>query len=795
MRRSSSARVLLGGSAIAALASAAFAQSPATDAIQVSATGTANNANAVERVLVTARRREEDAQMVPVSLSVIDMDTLDKTSTYNIQQLTQLAPSLNYTSPNPRNTALTIRGLGSSVVAIAQANDGLEQGVGFYVDQVYHGRPATAAFDFVDLERVEVLRGPQGTLFGKNTTAGAINITTRAPTFEREIIGEVTGGTIGFFQAKAALSGAVINDVLAARVSVAYTKRDGVIENVTTGEHVNTVNNIAARGQLLYRPNEDFRFTLSTDYSAFDSNCCTQVFVRVAPTLKPPAQQYSTLAAGKNYAPASFDPYERKTDIDANLAVDTSEGGVSGTSEWNLGPITLTSVSAWRWWNWDAANDRDYTSLIIQTVQHIPSRQIQYSQEFRIASNGVNTVDYVAGVYWFQQTVKGHPFTEYGPDAAYWFLGPPPTIPSNLLEGYGTEGHTNFKSDSYAAFGEIVWHITDLLSLSPGLRYTYEEKHGTFESQVYGGVATTDPFLIARKLSILRPQSYEASVSDGSASGRVSLSYQLNPGFMAYGSYAQGYKSGGINMSGLPLNPSNLPALSTAVVEPERNTTYEVGVKTRLLQDRLLLNVDAFRTTVRDFQANVVDSAPGALRGYLANIDKVRVTGVELDSLFVPNENLSGHFSVTWMDGKYVSYADGPCPIERIGTSTTMCDLSGRPLTALPKWALSAGGEYVHDAGFIGLDGQVYFGVEAGYRSKTSGDPSASAYTVIDGYTIVNLAVGFRQAGSWEIFVWVKNLFDENYIQNLTVQAGNSGLIVGTPNDPRTIGMTLRAQY
>ena len=139
------------------------------------------NRPVVETVIVTARRREEDPQRVPISLSVIPMETLERTRTYNINQLTLLQPSVNYTSPNPRNTALTIRGLGSSVVAIAQANDGLEPGVGFYVDQVYHGRPATAAFDFVDVERVEVLRGPQGTLFGKNTTAGAISITTREP--------------------------------------------------------------------------------------------------------------------------------------------------------------------------------------------------------------------------------------------------------------------------------------------------------------------------------------------------------------------------------------------------------------------------------------------------------------------------------------------------------------------------------------------------------------------------------------------------------------------------------------
>jgi iron complex outermembrane receptor protein len=331
--------------------------------------------------------------------------------------------------------------------------------------------------------------------------------------------------------------------------------------------------------------------------------------------------------------------------------------------------------------------------------------------------------------------------------------------------------------------------------VSGGIRYTYEDKDGSYATSVSGGLQTTNQTLINAQLSILRPQSYEASVSDGSASGRVTLSYQMNPAFMAYGSYAQGYKSGGINMSGLPLNPSNLPALSLAVVEPEHNTTYEVGLKTSFFDDRLLFNIDAFRTSVRDFQANVVDSAPGALRGYLANIDKVRVVGVELDSAFVLNENLSGHFNATWMDAKYVSYEDGPCPIERIGTATTVCDLSGRPLTATPKWAVSGGAEYVHDSGFIGLDGQLFLGAEVSYRSKTSGDPSASAYTVIDGYTIVNMAAGFRQAGPWEVFVWVKNLFDEEHLSNVTVQAGNSGLIIGTPGDERTIGVTVRARY
>src|SRR5215831_14615722 len=208
-------RALAATAATAALASPAFAQTNAVTDVtpdlaliaaveagtQVAAAGATSNQPEIERVLITARRREEDAQDVPVSASVVTGVTLNKFSTFNIQQLTQLVPSLNYTSPNPRNTAYTIRGLGSSVVAVSQANDGLEPGVGFYVDQVYHARPATAAFDFSDIDQVEVLRGPQGTVFGKNTTAGAIHITTRLPSFDFAAQEEGSLGGYDFVQA------------------------------------------------------------------------------------------------------------------------------------------------------------------------------------------------------------------------------------------------------------------------------------------------------------------------------------------------------------------------------------------------------------------------------------------------------------------------------------------------------------------------------------------------------------------------------------------------------------------
>jgi iron complex outermembrane receptor protein len=749
----------------------------------------------VESVVVTARLRKEDAQSVPISMSVLSGDKLDLTNTFNLSQLTQMVPSTNFVSPNPRNTALTIRGLGSSVVAVSQANDGLEPGVGFYIDQVYHARPATAAFDLLDLERVEVLRGPQGTLFGKNTTAGAINITTRAPSFDREVRAEITGGNFGFIQSKFSATGGLVADQLAGRVSLVTNNRDGVLDNVNTGEELNDVNNLAARGQLLYHPRQDFSLRLSTDYSAIDTDCCTQVFFGVGKTLRPENRQYPALAAGQNYRPPSFDPYDRLTDIDSDLKVQTHEGGVAAIADWDLETVRLSSISAWRYWSWNAANDRDYIGLPIQTVQGIPSRQDQYSQELRIASSGRQAIEYTGGFYFFSQVITGNPQTGYGPLAAYWLLGDAPAVPANLLDGYRTDGHTRFASTSYALFGEAVWHALERLDVTGGFRYTLEDKEGKFNSQVSGGLITSDADLIKKRLSILRPQSYRADVTDGSASGRVVLSWHWNDKLMSYGSWALGQKSGGINMSGLPLTADNQPALTTAAIKPEEVITVEVGIKSRWFDDRLLVNFDVFHTDVYDFQANVVDTGPGALRGYLANVKKVRVQGAELDASLALTTNWRATFASAWTDSEYSSYRNAPCPLERIGGTSTVCDLSGRPLSNTPRWVFSGGTEYSHPMQIADVFGEAYARADFTVRSQVYGDPTNSRYTVIDGYGLLNVVAGFRPHGPWDVSLWVRNLLNDDYMQNLTVQAGNSGLIVGTPSDPRTYGITLRARF
>lgn len=746
-------------------------------------------------IVVTARRRAEDPQKIPGSLSVVDGSLLDRSYTVNTQQLAQLVPALNYSSANPRNTAFTIRGLGSSVVAVSQANDGLEPGVGFYVDQVYHARPATAAFDFSDIQQIEVLRGPQGTLFGKNSTAGAINVTTRAPSFEPGGSFEISGGNYRFVQAKASVTGP-LSDTIAFRVSAVSTRRDGVIDNVRTGAKENAIGNQAVRGQLLFKPNDAFQFRLSADFTNFQSECCTQVYYRVAPTLKAAARRYAALAAnlpGGPYVPPSLNPYDRVTDIDANLGVDTNEGGVAGIADWNLGPATLTSVTAWRFWNWDADNDRDYTGIPIQTSQHIPSRQDQYSQELRIASNGEHPFTYVGGLYFFRQRVIGRPVSIYGPLATYWLLGgPSAALPANLLDGYGTDGRTDFQSNSYAVFGEVNWRPLRGLTLTGGLRYTYEDKKGYYSTFVSGGPTGLTPAQINSQLSILRGQKYSAKVDDGALTGRANIAYDFTDNVLGYVSFARGAKSGGINMSGLPLDNNNQPALGTAVIRPEQNTSYEAGLKLRAFGRRLTVNVDGYYTRVTDFQANVTDTrAAVALRTYLANIPRVTVNGFEADATAQVTERIALRAGVAYADGDYASYPSAPCPIERIGSGTAMCDLTGKALPNLPKWSVTAGTDMVQPVGRIG---DVVFHADLVAHTKQFGDPTDSAYTVIGGYTVVNGSIGYRSPHGWEIAVFARNLFDRDYIQNVTVQAGNSGLILATPSDPRTFGLTLRVK-
>jgi iron complex outermembrane receptor protein len=353
-------------------------------------------------LIVTARRREESVQNVPIAVAAITGATLAATGSNSVGRLTQLQPSLQFYSTNPRNSAANIRGFGAP---FGLTNDGIEQGVGIYVDQVYYSRIAAATFDFIDVDRIEVLRGPQGTLYGKNTTAGAINITTAKPSFEWEGRAELSLGNLDYIQSKGSISGP-LSDTVAIRLGVASSDRRGTIYNVPSREWQNELNNIGVRGSLLWRATDRLDVTLSADINLQNPNCCVQIPARVGTTQRPANRQFPALTAAFDYAPPSLNAFDRLTDIDVGLRARQELGGVSLLAEWDLGPGTLTSVTAFRYWDWKPSNDRDFIGLPITTVSANPSQQRQYTQELRFGSKGERKLDYV---------IACSPFTRLSP--------------------------------------------------------------------------------------------------------------------------------------------------------------------------------------------------------------------------------------------------------------------------------------------------------------------------------------------------------------------------------------------
>ncbi|MBU1513322.1 MAG: TonB-dependent receptor [Alphaproteobacteria bacterium] len=783
---------MLVGSASAALFLAALPAVAAEAAVDAAATtdaGDGDGGGEVEAVIVTARRRAEQAQDVPIALSVLSAETLDKTGTYNLAQVVQLAPSLYIGSFNPRNTTVNIRGLGNN---LGLANDGLEAGVGLYIDQVYFSRPAASTFDLSDVERVEVLRGPQGTLFGKNTTAGAINVSTRLPTFTPEGRFEVSYGEYGFLQGKASIAGP-ITDTVAFRLSASSTQRNGLVKNVVSGRNYNNLDNTAIRGQLLFKPSDKLQVRFVADWNRQETDCCVLVYAGYGPTQKPAALQYPALIAGLNYTNPSQNPFDRLTDINDEAHANQTLGGVSAIVDYDLGFATLTSVTAWRYWDWDPANDADFSRLSILDKSQNADQQDQYSQEFRLASNGEGPISWIAGVYAFRQTIDAQGLAQYGANSAYWLLGP--TQPAALLNGYQARSGASSSTNSYAAFGQLTWKVGERLSITPGLRYTYEEKDAAYIQVVSGGLANPTAAQQALKFAVARPQAYEAHNNDGKLSGQVNVAWQQTRDLLIYGNYARGYKSGGLNLSGLPLDTAGNPVLARAVIAPEKTDAWEAGFKSQLFDRRLIFNAAAFWSETQDYQANVVDTAGGALRQFLDNIPKVRSRGVEVDTRLTPINGFSAYASGAYTDAEYVSYANGPCPLELIGTVTRACDLSGRPLPGVSKLVASAGGEYRRPAHVLGLDGEAYVGAEWNWRSRFYSSASDSVYSRIGSYGLLNLRAGFKAENRWEAFAWVRNAGDKKYFQYISGLLGNTGALNGAPGDPRTVGVTLKASY
>jgi iron complex outermembrane recepter protein len=740
-----------------------------------------------EGVVVTARRVEEEAQEVPIPVSVVTGNLVADAGAFNVNRLKELVPTVQFYSSNPRNSSINIRGLGAP---FGLTNDGIEPGVGLYIDGTFFARPAAATLDFLDVERVEVLRGPQGTLFGKNTTSGAISVTTRKPSFTRGTEMELNYGSLGLVQAKASTTGG-LSSTVAGRVSFSGTTREGAIRHTRTGQDLNGLNNLGVRGQLLYAPSADLAITVAADHTRQRPQGYAQVAAGVAPTLRPANRQFAQIAADLDYAAPSLNAFDRLTDTDTSWESNQDLGGATFTIDKKAGSGRLTAISAWRYWNWDPSNDRDFIGLPVTTISANPSKQRQLTQEFRYAAEVNPSLNYVVGLFGFRQTIDSTGKQEQGSSAARFLLAPSALAATpGLLDGYGQTSAISATNLSAAAFGQLEWTVTKRLRLLPGLRFNYDDKRVDFDTQIYGGLQTSDPALVALQRSILAPQSYQAGADDTNLSGQLTAAFQAAARVNAFATFATSFKSIGLNLSGVPTDATGRPALELATVKPEDVRHIELGLKTEPFRG-VTANFTAFDTTVRDYQANVVNAQVGVLRGYLANADKVRVRGLEVDGNAQVHRRLSFYGALAYTDGKYASFTDAPPPLEDTG-GPQFKDVSGSLLPGISRVAFSLGGEYARPASLLGKSGEFFGAVDSSYRSNFSSSASASQYMVIEGYSLINARLGVRWSDGWTLSFWSRNLLNENYYEMLSPAPGNSGLIVGLPGDPRTFGITLR---
>ncbi len=758
-------------------ASAADAPAPAEEAPPLASSVPDKADTALGKVTVTARRREEDSQKVPTPITVLGGETLEAQRISRVQDLQQVLPSVNVAYIHARQSSVAVRGIGNN-----PASDGLEGSAGIYLDNVYLGRPGMAVFDLLDIEQLELLRGPQGTLFGKNTTAGVLNISTRAPTFTAERTVEVSGGQDGYFQGRGTVSGP-LGETLAGRLSAYRTRDDGYIKNIHDDNYLNGGERQGARGQLLFEPNEDFSLRWIADYNEEDSSNGSMVVYGGA-------ERFWQRAALVGALPLR-DPQRRKVNINGRQHVSVHQGGSSLEANWNLaGGYRLTSISAYRYWHFTPANDEQLNvSAINDTGVEVHDRQ--FSQEIRLASPTGGAFDYVVGAYAFRQNLGNKTFTSYGPLADLYLLG------ANLgaLNDTYSKANGKIETDSFALFAQGTWHLTERLDFTAGLRGTYEEKNAKVERFApLGGAAVGGVGAAVRNSQLGAYDSGDLSQYNFAPSALLSLSYQFSDDLLGYASLSHGEKSGGVNLA---VGSAPSAGADSLLVGPERANDAELGLKSTLFDRRLLLNANLFWTGIHGYQATTLYQAPGStqLVQVLANAGSVRSRGLEFEATALPLRGLTLNFNGSYNDVTYLSFKDAPCPAEvstRPGAPSS-CDLTGQRVVGASKWIANLNGEYQWrlDDRF-----QPYVSASYAYRSSAEGTLDNSDLSKIDGYALVNLAAGLRSDlgdGQLDTSVWLKNAFDKDYY--LSAFASINGSYTASVGQPRTLGVSLRYDF
>ncbi|QKS01689.1 TonB-dependent receptor [Sphingomonas sp. CL5.1] len=732
------------------LAALAVAQSAAAQDQSAANTGAAQ----VQDVIVTAQKRSERLQDVPIAVTAITAETIQNRRTLDLVDLSNQAPGLQIKSDdNGANPRIFIRGVG-----VNDFNPATNSAVGIYADGVYVASPLAQRLAFFDLQQVEVLRGPQGTLYGRNTTGGAINVTSKLPGNEMEADLSAEYGRFNSVNVQGGASVPLIADKLSVRIAGLYQRDDGYTLNRLTGHYGNNTNRWAVRGTVHFTPSANVtdNLVVSTGRSTGGS-----IWAYNRPLLTEPYQSDSFCAPAL-YGTAQCMTFMGYTNPSKNLYQgDYSFEGkdrvnlltVSNTLTIDLGAASIVSVTGYQHASRNDQEDTDASPIPTITASYI-ARQNTFSQELRLQSNGHTPLRYVIGAYYAHDYLNNN--------SAYNVL---PLLASDdpvadAGQGIGVFGWPLMqKVDSYAAFGQLDYDLTARLTLTGGLRYSADHKDFHYVSEAANGLV---PIF-----------TYDGAKTFSSFTGKVGVQYRLTPSANIYASYNRGAKSGGF-FSGQATDPADIGPYKDETVN-----AYEVGAKTDWLNHTLRANISAFYYDYKNLQVYTTVIDPPFTRQLFTNASAARIYGGELELQATPTRGLTVSLNTAYLNATYRDF------------KSAGNDYSGNTLPSAPKVSVQGAVDWQHETPL----GTLVANTSLSFRSKVFFDTSNDARLTDQARAFVDARLGIRVARDrLEIGVWGKNVFNETNISDMT-PIPTLGFDVFSVGPPRTYGLYLKARY
>lgn len=663
--------------------------------------------NAIEEIVVTARHRAESMQSVPISMSAISGQSIKEGRVNTLQELEHSIPNLVFgETGSSGETFIGIRGIGDF-----SRNIGFDTRVGVYIDGVFAGQSLAVDQGLVDVAQVEVLRGPQGTLFGKNSSSGAINIVTNTPE-----IG-VSSGEVRFGggNLENIFGSAVINlplgEKAAARFSAVVQNQDGYIRNLFTGKNLMTSDHFLFRGRFRVQPSDALDIVLSFDFREQNNDL---LFLE-------PDDSFE-LAVGN---PAAVGPFV--VDQDALLIDDNDGWGLGLTADYTFANgHVLTSITGYRTVDRKVGSDEDATRVFTLDARFFEDDFKHFTQEFRIASPSDQRFRYVVGSFFFKQDAKTNRVIALGPG----FGGPPEGVDAAIQD-------SSVDTTNFALFANVNYDVSDRITLSGGLRYTDEDKDARINQFVFPGFG----------LAELIDNSFERSESYVTATANIQ--YEINDDVMAYATYSRGYKSGGFNVD-------LVPAEGDLFFEEETVDSFEVGLKSDLMDGRLRLNITGFRAKYDDYQVFQFrfDPFSGTTALLVSNAASVTTQGLEVEGIVRLSDNLEISYGLGITDATFDDFPGGST--DNLGNPV---NIAGNRLARAPKLTTSFTGRYSFEAG--PADGMLV--VNFTYRGDQFFNPDNRANSLQPGYGLLNASLDLNFNDRWGLAIWGRNLTDKTY--------------------------------